>query len=216
MDNYTVETLQKHQVFKCLTWHTSILGASGSGKSYLAKEIFNYMPYSGLFVNTMQHAVNGIEINLDNWADCMFPHTQGNIVKTKITRKVHQRFDDFSLQTEEIIEVVRTIQEATNGNLFYIFVDEVNFYKAIDNCLRETVLTGQNHNLFLVSISQRPQNVDKNIFTQSNMVYSTFEEFDITYLKKLGIKPLAVNFREFVYYPKVNREGEEYIFRMKL
>jgi len=207
--------MKKYQVHRLVNFHTSIMGTSGSGKTELAKAIFNYMPHSAFFVNTMRHKLSGVEINKNNWHLAMFAHTQKRTIKVHVSPRVHQDFDDFATEIEEMLHNIKVVQEVLIDQPLFIFIDEIQLYTEIDGVIRDLILLGRNYQTYVVSISQRPQNIDKNIFSQSNMVYSHFDEFDFGYCKRLGISPLQVNLFEFVYYPKANNDGQQYIMKME-
>jgi len=214
-ENYNVRAMKKFQVHQLVNFHTSILGTSGSGKTELAKAMFNYAPYSAFFVNTMRHKLEGVPITSDNWELAMFAHTQGRTVKAHMAPRVHQDFDDFALEIEEMLGNIKVVQEVLGNKRLFIFVDEIQLYSEIDGVIRNLILLGRNYETYIVSISQRPQNIDKNIFSQSNMVYSHFDEFDFKYCHRLGIHGLRKTKKfEFVYYPKANSEGEQYVMKM--
>lgn len=209
-------TFTKENIHQTLNFHTSIVGTSGSGKTELAKQMNNYSPESVFFVNTMRHSIRSIPVYPENWSYHLFPHTQGKSIKISIAPKIHQKFDEFALEVDEILNKIITVQEVIQHKRLYIFIDEIGLYDEIRETLKEIAKLGRNYNMFLVSISQRPQDINKTIFSQSNMLYSSFDDFDLTYLKRLGIKPLSMNLREFVYYPKASKIGDQYTFTMKL
>jgi len=135
-ENYNVRAMKKFQVHQLVNFHTSILGTSGSGKTELAKAMFNYAPYSAFFVNTMRHKLEGVPITSENWELAMFAHTQGRTVKAHMAPRVHQDFDDFALEIEEMLGNIKVVQEVLGNKRLFIFVDEIHILFPSLNVLR--------------------------------------------------------------------------------
>lgn len=210
-----MKTLGKSQVHKALTFHSMILGASGSGKTELAKAMFHFMPHSAIFINTVRHKLQATELDPGNWATMAFLHTQGRAIKASISPAIHEDFEAFALRVKEYLTFFNIVQEVDHRHPLYLFVDEMKFFESVLPFFRNLTLLGRNYKFWLVSISQRPQLIDKSVFTQSNMIYSHFDEFDHRYLKEMKVKVQDLPKFVFEYYPKVNKEGAPYLFKMQ-
>lgn len=201
-----------------LIFHTSILGVSGSGKTTLAKALFAELNYSALFMDTQSVGVPGETINsASTLRDMLKKHIKGKAIKAVLRPSVFDSGNSFVtkvLKTIEAIDRAQSVIRSRGGTrYFFIFIDEVQLlsrWKNVLTQLYDVALMGRNKNLFGVFISQRPQNIDKNLFTQSNLMIGRTEEFDREYYRSKYISfPNHEHSHEFFFVERMTGSRKE-------
>lgn len=186
-----------------LVFHHCIIGASGSGKTYLAQKIFRYLPANTIFVDSAG-VYNG------EYAILNFNQIKQLIFEEKFKRHLKEGTSEFIKCVYRFPIDIRSNNDKTyltdliafvfqhqllmiSKGVFQpyvIMIDEIHFFQSNHNIpaeLDRMFCFGRNYNFFGYAISQRAQHIHKNITTQSNIVLGKVYEEDIYYFLDKGI-----------------------------
>lgn len=139
--------------------HAAIVGITGSGKSYLANQLFKHT--GGIFFNSQHDAqIGGFKADFYSSAEAMI-----YAIKNKLRiNYLPNRNRAFNLKE---IEVLYELLKRLGGG--YIYIDEAHLYvpeKSSDNVIDYMIRMGRKENVHLVLISQSPSDIKKSCLRQ--------------------------------------------------
>lgn len=216
-----VKQVSSQNLTRFLDFHLSIVGGSGSGKTYLSNHSFNILPNTSIFFNVMGlRDIRGTEVQtLEQFDSLLYNDTFHNQThKIIVSPHIGEDADEYTDRVTRLIKRVRKLQDnkyrLNIKRRITLYFDEVqhlcenaDFVKQAKNIS----LMGRNKDLFGVWISQRPQNINKNLFTQSNILFGLIDEFDHTYLKKISMDVPDVNLYEFYWWERLTGKERDFI-----
>jgi hypothetical protein len=167
-----------------------------SGKSYLAKKQLLESELSGIFINIVDlEIMSGFEI--------VDKKTNIDLIKNLLKNK---RKLQYNIKTENIdneliilIDLLKKISKELNG--VNICIDEVHLFK--NNTLEKLSLLwkiGRHTNINAWGITQRPQDLDRAMTTQSEEIYIFQLSMEDNYLKSYGIALENIPTEKYKYY----------------
>lgn len=173
----------------------TILGKRGSGKSTLAWEFAKLYPRLVVFDILSEHDESNFDFTVHSFnafADAM--------LKTEYSEsfKILYRFDvESDAHDDEFNHALRIIYY--RGDLA-ILIEEVWNYSSkgfLPKWLRQTYLTGRHQSLAVITTSQRPASVHKDIMAQTTEFYAgtMFETNDVKYIGEFTGKDNAERLR---------------------
>jgi DNA helicase HerA-like ATPase len=173
------------------TGHCTVIGKTGSGKTYATRKSLEKVKGGVLFFNTMLGDMPGfVQAGKENTWE------QIGAILAKGGKVNYMPGLDRELRNKELSHLVKKLYESGKNVIFA--VDEVHLYdRTATNSLVEIATTGRHFGIKGVFISQRPANVDNTLMTQS-------EQFVIF---KLNM--------EQGYFDRYKMPGEEIMERIK-
>lgn len=143
------------------TGHCTVIGKTGSGKTYAARKSLKAQKSPVLFFNTMLVDMPGfVAASKENeWAQIKNRLEKGGKVNYKPAV-------DRELRNKELVFLIKKLYE--NHKSVFLAVDEVHLYdKKATESMIEVATTGRHFGVSGVWISQRPANVDNTLMSQS-------------------------------------------------
>lgn len=210
-----VKLLTPEELRYYIHFHTSVLGGTGSGKTTLVNLTHLKIPYTSVFLNSQSVPnIYGIEIQRTSDLKAILFRDMNLNVKTKMVVSPHisETFRAYAERVEKYVNIIIRAQQyklhyKLVSSPIYIFADEIHLYRDYKDTLatiKDIALTGRNKELFGVYITQRAQNLPKDLFTQSNLLIGLMEEFDDNkYLKPMGIHTTVETLYEFDYLERI-------------
>jgi hypothetical protein len=191
---------------EAVSHHTAFLGITGSGKSFLTREIIKGLTDLGIkvicvdFTGEWKKSMDLMSLNSENLNDFFKPEckdvgvvelpTISNTVKviqsteTFISTIFNRAKEEYEKDTP--IKICLILEEA------HTIIPEVNFLgvndfesKAVVNKIGQVALQGRKYGVGLFVIAQRTANVSKTVLTQCNTIVC-FQAFDETSFNFLG------------------------------
>ena len=175
--------------------HICIFGATSSGKTYFAANMFQNMNNYNIFVNTQYEPViiqsGAIVVNSVDELCTALEEKHNNIV-------YNPEYDDPVQQREEVAKIIDVlfglgkIINSSGDRLIWchLYIDEVHLfsskkspYARIDRIATQ----GKRHGVVGVFISQRPALVSQTLITQSDLqVIFRCNSYEIPYFERYG------------------------------
>lgn len=214
LDQNDVLHLSPFELVDFFNFHVSIIGKSGSGKTVLANTAFEQIPNTAIFFNTMGlRGIKGKEVrSLKEFDRCLYEDTFNNKThKLIISIKLHEDIEDYTVRVLQLVKRIRKLQDRKYVNNIKrrvtLFFDEIQYLcedKEFLKKVKNISLLGRNKNLFACYISQRGQNVPKDMLTQSNCFIGHLENFDVAYFHriKMFIPYIKEDSYQFFWYNK--------------
>lgn len=171
----------------------TILGKRGSGKTTLAKKIQNAYPRLIIIDRLREYRERGPGI----WAVETFQGFAGAIRATLDSPKFKIIFQ-FSVEADNHADLFNEVMRVCYmryqccelQSSICVVIDEVHNWASphfVPKWLKEALLTGRHQNMALITASQRPANVHKDILAQSHHIFcaNIAESNDFDYLKNV-------------------------------
>jgi phage-related holin len=118
-------------------------------------------------------------------------------------------YDTADSYNDRVIKITKMIHKLQIKKSFYkidrqvtLFFDEIQYLmrnKEFEELATDIALMGRNKKLFAVFISQRAQNIDKSLFTQTNAIVGKLHPFDVKYFENLHISLPKLEKQEFMF-----------------
>lgn len=141
--------------------HCTVIGKTGSGKTYATRKSLQKAKGGVLFFNTMLTEMPGFieAMKFNTWA-------QINSILQRGGKVSYMPALDRDMRNMELSYIIKKLYN--NKENVMLAVDEVHLYdKAATNSMIEVATTGRHFGIKGIWISQRPANVDNTLMTQS-------------------------------------------------
>lgn len=190
---------------EAVSHHTALLGITGSGKSFLAREIINSLNDCGTkvicidFTGEWKRSIDLQSLNRENLDEFLNPEnnqiglvelpTMSNTVAviestesfiSTIFNKAKEAYESGNpMKICLVLEEAHTIIPEAN----FLGVNDFNS-KAVVNKMGQVALQGRKYGVGLFVIAQRTANVSKTVLTQCNTIicFQAFDETSFTFL----------------------------------
>ncbi|WP_157135040.1 ATP-binding protein [Leptonema illini] len=194
-----------------ISHHLAILGITGSGKSFIAKEIIQglksttkviivdftsewkkkFSASDNITLNLDQNTISRF-LNSDNQIGIVeLPSLSNTVDVLESTEKVLEKIFNFAktrYDEENPTKICLVLEEAhtiTPESSFLSDLGQFGSAKAIVNKMGQVALQGRKYGVGLIVIAQRTANVSKTVLTQCNSIIC-FQAFDETSFNFLG------------------------------
>jgi len=145
--------------------HLFIGGTTGSGKSYLAKELFRVADGGALYFNYPEKEKDDYDIP-GYKAD---PSTPPQAIKKGFERGEMLKYNP-PWKTEKALKDFRNIYEIAKlvtGDT-YLFIDEAHLFAKDETSVIYAIRDGRGHSVHVIPISQRPKDINTDGLSQIN------------------------------------------------
>ncbi|WP_329806181.1 ATP-binding protein [Flavobacterium facile] len=190
---------------EAVSHHTALLGITGSGKSFLAREIINSLNDSGTnvicidFTGEWKRSMDLQSLNRKNLDDFLKPENkQIGLVELPTMSNTVAVIESTESFISTIFNKAKEAYEAGNPMKIclvleeaHTIIPEANFLgvndfnsKAVVNKMGQVALQGRKYGVGLFVIAQRTANVSKTVLTQCNTIicFQAFDETSFTFL----------------------------------
>lgn len=219
--NAKLHTLPASEIAKLFKFHSSVVAGSQNGKTTLMNAVFKEMKHSAIFFNSAGlNFINGEYINnFKDLAKRLYDATFNNkVCKVVISPTAHESAKMFKHRVVSWLErIIRMQNEKYARKIYkrlYLIFDEVQFlakdskFKDISS---DISLMGANKKLYAIYMSQRAQNIPKDLITQSNLFLGNMEEHDRKYLEGKRIFFPDVNSYEFYFWERITGKSRFFL-----
>jgi Cdc6-like AAA superfamily ATPase len=164
---------------------TTILGTTGYGKSYFAKNTLKKEDCGVIYYNTL----------CDNADMRGWTKADGSINFTDLVKALDkgekinfQAYKNIDVREMELQYIMRKFLERSN-KFFILAVDEVHLFEDKDSkkLMKNVSQIGRHSDIIPVWISQRPQQMDRALITQTPTKIIFYTEMEDSYFKSYGI-----------------------------
>lgn len=166
--------------------HEIFVGKTKSGKTYLAKQKMLKSPKGVLFINYVDPERDKRFYQVDRFTDFRLID---NLLKSgrKVQYNVSVKHDNFGGEVEMLYDWMKN-----RGNAI-ICIDEVHLLpKTVQAKIANWWKVGRHRGIDAYGITQRPQELDRAMTTQSDYINIFKMSMEDTYLKTYGIDPAIV------------------------
>jgi hypothetical protein len=170
--------------------HTSVIGTTGTGKTYATNRLILGESLGSLYFNT-----NIVKL-ANGWVRADKTNTVKQIIQALKEGKKINYIPDRSMKEKEFIYLTDKLFDAgfTENKQFIYAIDECHLYKKdADRKLVEVATSGRTFGFKGVFISQRPAEMNYTLLSQSSLFYIfDVNNFEVNYLNGKGFPTEAI------------------------
>lgn len=164
---------------------TAILGTTGYGKSYYGKKTLLKESRGTIYYNTLRD-----NVDMKGWTLADGKNEFMDLVKAldKGNKINFQAYNDIDMRELELQYLLMSFLRR-NNKPFIFAVDEVHLFeeKETKKLMKNVSQIGRHQNITPVWISQRPQQMDRALITQTPTKIIFYTEMEDSYFKSYGI-----------------------------